>query len=229
MRNETLLKLSAVVFAVLWTLLMWWSRGPMDTVPLVVLALCGALAGGAVVLALRQVVPLVHRAALRLINSGSASPISPRTDLSCCCAADQKFQAGSNRSIADALAARPGVPEFLRVERAFRRSRDLVERNAEMPAQDHRQHVARHRVAPMHRGGEHRGQQFAARRGVVAGQHMGRIVRHGEADIERRRLAGKRIVVARIERRERMAERVLAAATASARKRAASAASGFFR
>ena len=46
MRNETLLKLSAVVFAVLWTLLMWWSRGPMEQVPLFLLILCGALAGG---------------------------------------------------------------------------------------------------------------------------------------------------------------------------------------
>jgi hypothetical protein len=46
MRNETLLKLSAVVFAILWTLLMWWSRGPMDTVSFSLLALCGALAGG---------------------------------------------------------------------------------------------------------------------------------------------------------------------------------------
>jgi hypothetical protein len=46
MRNETLLRLSAVVFAVLWTLLMWWSRGPMDTIPFIILALCGAIAGG---------------------------------------------------------------------------------------------------------------------------------------------------------------------------------------
>jgi hypothetical protein len=38
--------LSAVVFAILWTLLMWWSRGPMDTVPFIILALCGAIAGG---------------------------------------------------------------------------------------------------------------------------------------------------------------------------------------
>jgi hypothetical protein len=45
MRNETLLKLSAVVFAVLWTLLMWWSRGPLNQVPLVILIMCGAIAG----------------------------------------------------------------------------------------------------------------------------------------------------------------------------------------
>jgi hypothetical protein len=46
MRNETLLRLSAVVFTILWTLLMWWSRGPMDTVSFILLALCGMLAGG---------------------------------------------------------------------------------------------------------------------------------------------------------------------------------------
>ena len=103
---------------------------------------------------------------------------------SCSCAADQKFQAGSNRSI-DTPRRAPRPPEFLRVERALRRARDFVERDAEMPAQDHRQHVARHRIAPMHRGGDHRGQQFAARRGVVARKHVGRIVRHGEAGIER--------------------------------------------
>lgn len=45
MRNETLLRLSAVVFAVLWTLLMWWSRGPLDPVSLVMLAVAGAVAG----------------------------------------------------------------------------------------------------------------------------------------------------------------------------------------
>src|SRR5436190_24014218 len=33
------------------------------------------------------------------------------------------------------LAARPGVPELLRVERALGSTRDLVERNAEMPAE----------------------------------------------------------------------------------------------
>src|SRR5262249_27655504 len=39
------------------------------------------------------------------------------------------------------LAACPGVPEFLRVERAFGGGRDLVELDAEVPAEDHRQHV----------------------------------------------------------------------------------------
>lgn len=45
MRNETLLRLSAIVFAVLWTLLMWWSRGPMDSIPIVVLVIGGGIAG----------------------------------------------------------------------------------------------------------------------------------------------------------------------------------------
>ena len=45
MRNETLLRLSAIVFAVLWVLMMWWSRGPMDSVPLVVLVIAGGVAG----------------------------------------------------------------------------------------------------------------------------------------------------------------------------------------
>lgn len=45
MRNETLLKLSAVAFAVLWTVLMWWMRGPMDSITLVLVALAGAIAG----------------------------------------------------------------------------------------------------------------------------------------------------------------------------------------
>ena len=44
MRNETLLRLLAVVFAVLWTLLMWWTRGPMDGVSLSVLAVSGGVA-----------------------------------------------------------------------------------------------------------------------------------------------------------------------------------------
>ena len=44
MRNETLLKLSAVVFAVLWTLMMWWN-GPLDLASFVVLAVAGGVAG----------------------------------------------------------------------------------------------------------------------------------------------------------------------------------------
>jgi len=44
MRNETLLRLSAVVFAVLWTLMMWWN-GPLDLPSFVVLAVAGVVAG----------------------------------------------------------------------------------------------------------------------------------------------------------------------------------------
>lgn len=42
MRNETLLRLSAVVFAVLWILL---TRGPLDLMSLAMLTVCGAIAG----------------------------------------------------------------------------------------------------------------------------------------------------------------------------------------
>ena len=45
MRNETLLKLSAVVVAVLWTLMMWWTRGPLDPASLVILAVAGGVFG----------------------------------------------------------------------------------------------------------------------------------------------------------------------------------------
>src|SRR5262245_61027855 len=44
------------------------------------------------------------------------------------------------------LAARPGVPELLRIERTLGSAGDLVERDAEMPAEQHRQHVAGHRL-----------------------------------------------------------------------------------
>src|SRR3954452_21992897 len=62
-----------------------------------------------------------------------------------------------------ALAAGPGVPKFLRVEGALGGARQLVERNAQMPAENHRQNVARHGLAATHRGGEGRGQNLAAR------------------------------------------------------------------
>jgi hypothetical protein len=45
MRNETLLRLSAIVVAVLWTLMMWWSRGPLDPASLGILAVCGGIFG----------------------------------------------------------------------------------------------------------------------------------------------------------------------------------------
>ena len=44
MRNETLLRLSAVVFGVLWTLMMWWN-GPLDLPSFIVLAVAGGVAG----------------------------------------------------------------------------------------------------------------------------------------------------------------------------------------
>lgn len=45
MSNETLLKLSAVVFAVLWTGLMWLMGERADLVSLAILMPCGALTG----------------------------------------------------------------------------------------------------------------------------------------------------------------------------------------
>jgi hypothetical protein len=45
MRNETLFRISAVVFAALWTGLMWWARGPLEPGPLAILIASGALSG----------------------------------------------------------------------------------------------------------------------------------------------------------------------------------------
>jgi hypothetical protein len=46
MRNDTLLRLSSIVFLLVGVLLTWLSRGPMLEVPLAILMLCGVLAGG---------------------------------------------------------------------------------------------------------------------------------------------------------------------------------------
>jgi hypothetical protein len=46
MRNDTLLKLSSIVFAALSSLpLIWWTRGPVGETPLAILLLCAMLAG----------------------------------------------------------------------------------------------------------------------------------------------------------------------------------------
>jgi hypothetical protein len=45
MRPETVLKLSAVAFALLWTALMWWRSAPLETSGAVALVVCGAIAG----------------------------------------------------------------------------------------------------------------------------------------------------------------------------------------
>ena len=37
--------LAGVSFGLLWMLAMWWLNGPLDWAPLLILALCGALAG----------------------------------------------------------------------------------------------------------------------------------------------------------------------------------------
>jgi hypothetical protein len=43
--SETVLKLSAAAFALLWTALMWWDRAPLETSGVIALMVCGALAG----------------------------------------------------------------------------------------------------------------------------------------------------------------------------------------
>ena len=45
MHNDTVLKLSAIAFAVLWTAGMWWWPEPADRIPLAILIVVGALAG----------------------------------------------------------------------------------------------------------------------------------------------------------------------------------------
>ena len=45
MHSETVLKLSAVVFALLWTAFMWWDRAPVETSGVIALMVCGAVAG----------------------------------------------------------------------------------------------------------------------------------------------------------------------------------------
>jgi len=35
----------AVIFGLLWTIAMWWLNRPLDWVPLLILALCGAVGG----------------------------------------------------------------------------------------------------------------------------------------------------------------------------------------
>ena len=45
MRPEAVLKLSSVAFALLWTVLMWWDRAPLETPALVGLMISGGIAG----------------------------------------------------------------------------------------------------------------------------------------------------------------------------------------
>src|SRR5215468_4417217 len=70
------------------------------------------------------------------------------------------------------LAARPGVPELLRIERARGRAGHVEELDTEMPAEDHRQDMAGHGLLAVHGGGERGHQQLAARGGVVAGEQV---------------------------------------------------------
>ena len=45
MNQDTTLKFSAIMFAVLWTGGMIWSSGSFDAANIIILALCGAAAG----------------------------------------------------------------------------------------------------------------------------------------------------------------------------------------
>ena len=42
---EKRLKLAAVMFAVLWTALMWWMRAPLESAAVVILMITGAVTG----------------------------------------------------------------------------------------------------------------------------------------------------------------------------------------
>jgi hypothetical protein len=45
MHSETVLKLSAVAFTLLWIAMMWWRNAPLEFSGVVALVVCGALAG----------------------------------------------------------------------------------------------------------------------------------------------------------------------------------------
>ncbi len=62
---STPLKLGAVAFAVLWTLLMMWRSGSLDRVNVIMLTICGAVAGYLWYLAMRW---LLRR--MRLLAAG---------------------------------------------------------------------------------------------------------------------------------------------------------------
>ncbi len=70
-----------------------------------------------------------------------------------------------------------------------RRSRDVVEVDPQVPAEQHRQHLRRHRVVGVHRADEGRDAQLALLRGRVAAQHVRGVVRRREALREAGRVA----------------------------------------
>ena len=45
MTESVQLKLASVAFACLWTTFMWWWNRPLDTAQVVILAVCGLIAG----------------------------------------------------------------------------------------------------------------------------------------------------------------------------------------
>src|SRR5713101_9799325 len=107
------------------------------------------------------------------------------------------------------LAAGPGMPEFRRVEGALYGARKLVERNAEVPAEDDRQDVAGHGLFAVHRGGERRHQELAGRGGVVTREQVRGVVLRRELEIERLLFAGEGVFVCDIECVEGVPERLL--------------------
>jgi membrane protein DedA with SNARE-associated domain len=52
--------LSSIAFAVLWTGGMLWSTGPIDRANIIILSICGALAGCAWYYAMRWVFRFIH-------------------------------------------------------------------------------------------------------------------------------------------------------------------------
>jgi hypothetical protein len=60
MNPTTPLKLSSLAFAVLWTGWMLWANEPVDRANVVMLVVCGALAGSAWYYAVRWVFQLIH-------------------------------------------------------------------------------------------------------------------------------------------------------------------------
>jgi hypothetical protein len=60
MKPTTPLKLCSIAFAVLWTGGMLWASGPIDGASIIILGVCGALAGLAWYYAMRWVFQLIR-------------------------------------------------------------------------------------------------------------------------------------------------------------------------
>ncbi|MGB8399386.1 hypothetical protein [Bradyrhizobium sp.] len=60
MKPTVVLKLSSIAFGALWTAGMLWSSGSIDRANVIILAICGALAGYAWCYAMRWVFHFMH-------------------------------------------------------------------------------------------------------------------------------------------------------------------------